>query len=344
MNRAETQFSSKESFSAPPAWPFFVADGILVFLAAGLIHFSEAGNRPVAMATALLALGALVFLAPYLLQWYAAHRREEARRWMSLRGKEDHGGGAEIREAVKQMEVLLQALTERIEKAEAFAEAMEKTVGSLGRLEAQKKAGDEAVGKKLDDFIRERREADAKLLEKEADASHSERLADGEGAVKGKKRRKAAPSVGAGESPQASAGSGQVTASSSVAGEIVDADKNREAASVKDLEEPAAESTAGKRKAPIVKELGDGLFSTTTLLATAFIGAGNELFVRGEGPGLTWEAGAPMQFLEKGRWGWTTAEAEIPIRLRIYKNDAEEDKAGEYTLEPGKSLEIRPEF
>ena len=43
----------------------------------------------------------------------------------------------------------------------------------------------------------------------------------------------------------------------------------------------------------------------TTVIAKVMIGIGNKPYVRGEGPGLSWEEGVPMNFLEIGKWAWS---------------------------------------
>jgi hypothetical protein len=86
----------------------------------------------------------------------------------------------------------------------------------------------------------------------------------------------------------------------------------------------------------------DGL---TRLLVTAYIGIGNKLFVRGEGPGLSWDRGAPLQFVSIGKWRWETADATDPLTIKLYKNDAEESAMpGELTLQPGHQQEVRASF
>ncbi|MBM3843768.1 MAG: hypothetical protein FJ397_11005 [Verrucomicrobia bacterium] len=83
----------------------------------------------------------------------------------------------------------------------------------------------------------------------------------------------------------------------------------------------------------------------TRLLATAYIGIGNRLFIRGEGPGLSWERGVPLQFISIGKWRWETAEAGGPIRFRLYKNDELECSAlGEQVLDPGYLQEVTASF
>jgi hypothetical protein len=83
----------------------------------------------------------------------------------------------------------------------------------------------------------------------------------------------------------------------------------------------------------------------TRLLVTAYIGIGNRLFIRGDGPGLSWERGVPLQFISIGKWRWETGDAGGPIRFRIYKNDELECAAlGEQVLDPGYLQEVTAPF
>ena len=83
----------------------------------------------------------------------------------------------------------------------------------------------------------------------------------------------------------------------------------------------------------------------TRLIVTAYIGIGNRLFIRGEGPGLHADKGQPLQFVSIGKWRWETTEASAPIRLRLYKNDQVECvSVGELTLEPGHQSEVTANF
>lgn len=83
---------------------------------------------------------------------------------------------------------------------------------------------------------------------------------------------------------------------------------------------------------------------STRLLATAYIGIGNKLFIRGDGPGLSWDAGVPMQFVSIGKWGWSTHEATGPVTIRLYKNDETPALSGEVVLDPGKHTEVTALF
>ena len=83
----------------------------------------------------------------------------------------------------------------------------------------------------------------------------------------------------------------------------------------------------------------------TRLVATAYIGIGNKLFIRGEGPGLSWEKGVPLQFVSIGKWRWETPYATSRITAKLYKNDQIECQGlGALTLEPGLQHEVNAGF
>ena len=83
----------------------------------------------------------------------------------------------------------------------------------------------------------------------------------------------------------------------------------------------------------------------TRLLVTAYIGIGNRLFIRGEGPGLSWEKGVPLQFVSIGKWRWETNDANAPVRFKLYKNDDLECAAlGAQSLDPGHQQELTAAF
>ncbi len=83
----------------------------------------------------------------------------------------------------------------------------------------------------------------------------------------------------------------------------------------------------------------------TRLIATAYIGIGNRLFIRGDGPGLSWDKGVPLQFVSIGKWRWETSDASSPIRFKLYKNDETECASlGELTVDPGHQQEVTARF
>ena len=85
--------------------------------------------------------------------------------------------------------------------------------------------------------------------------------------------------------------------------------------------------------------------ASTRLLVTAYIGIGNRLFIRGEGPGLSWDKGVPLQFVSIGKWRWETNDASAPVQFKLFKNDDLECSAlGAQSLDPGHQQEITAAF
>jgi hypothetical protein len=83
----------------------------------------------------------------------------------------------------------------------------------------------------------------------------------------------------------------------------------------------------------------------TRLLVTAYIGIGNRLFIRGDGPGLSWDKGVPLQFVSIGKWRWETSDATGPVLFKLYKNDDTECTAlGHRSLDSGQQQEVTATF
>ena len=83
----------------------------------------------------------------------------------------------------------------------------------------------------------------------------------------------------------------------------------------------------------------------TRLIVTAYIGIGNRLFIRGEGPSLSWEKGVAMQFVSIGKWRWESNDVTAPVSFKVYKNDDLEcTMLGSRMLEPGHQHEFSASF
>ena len=101
---------------------------------------------------------------------------------------------------------------------------------------------------------------------------------------------------------------------------------------------------AASNDSPEKEEPSASSDGATRLLATAYIGIGNKLFIRGDGPGLNWDRGVAMHFVSIGKWGWATHDATTPIRVKLYKNDEIACLTGEIHLEPGRHVEATALF
>jgi uncharacterized protein YoxC len=115
--------------------------------------------------------------------------------------------------------------------------------------------------------------------------------------------------------------------------------------------EPAAPDLvleSPEEPAPAAPEIAEPAVSAdgaTRLVVTAYIGIGNRLFIRGEGPGLGWDKGVPLSFVSIGKWRWETNDATKAVTFRLYKNDETECTAlGERSVAPGAQLELNASF
>jgi hypothetical protein len=70
----------------------------------------------------------------------------------------------------------------------------------------------------------------------------------------------------------------------------------------------------------------------------------DDIFIRGKGPGLSWDEGIPMTFLELGKSSWSPSDKSVPLVVQLFKNDEDPDANGKIELEPGEKVEVTPNF
>ena len=109
----------------------------------------------------------------------------------------------------------------------------------------------------------------------------------------------------------------------------------------------ASSATAPETAVPGNKETAATSEKATATIVTVnkLMGIGNKPFLRGSGPGLSWEKGVEMEFQEIGKWTWSVSgDLSERIEIQVYRNDEDIDRKGTYTLQPGQQLELNPEF
>jgi len=84
--------------------------------------------------------------------------------------------------------------------------------------------------------------------------------------------------------------------------------------------------------------------TVTSVVANVMIGIGNKPFLRGDGPGLNWDEGVPMNFVEIGKWAWSPSRKNATLTVQVFRNDEDPDKGGKYEIKPGDKFEITPDF
>jgi hypothetical protein len=83
---------------------------------------------------------------------------------------------------------------------------------------------------------------------------------------------------------------------------------------------------------------------TTSVVANVMIGIGNKPYLRGEGPGLNWDEGVPMNFIEIGKWAWSPSRKNASLTVQLYRNDNDPDQSGKIEVQAGEKIEITPNF
>jgi hypothetical protein len=110
---------------------------------------------------------------------------------------------------------------------------------------------------------------------------------------------------------------------------------------------PPAKKPAMKKKAatppPVVKP-GRPAPVVTTITARIDIGFGNALHVRGEGPGLSWHKGVPLQCVSDNEWTITLPETARPVVFKFLVNDLTWSAGPDYLVAPGSALVLEPTF
>jgi hypothetical protein len=82
----------------------------------------------------------------------------------------------------------------------------------------------------------------------------------------------------------------------------------------------------------------------TSIVAKIDIGFGNALYIRGEGPGLSWDKGLVMDCVADSEWTATISDALSPIVFKFLVNDITWCAGNDYSVEPGGSITIEPTF
>ena len=102
-------------------------------------------------------------------------------------------------------------------------------------------------------------------------------------------------------------------------------------------EKPAAAKTAKSAAHP---ESG-----ATVVVAKYDVGHGNNMFIRGEGAGLSWDAGIQMENAGNDVWVWTTNEAgTAAVSFKFLINDVDWSMGDNMTAPPGETTTLYPSF
>lgn len=117
------------------------------------------------------------------------------------------------------------------------------------------------------------------------------------------------------------------------------------AAKEKSEQKPITKKTAVKKSAnPTTTPEASANTETLAIRALVDVGFGNHLYIRGEGGGLSWDAGQPMACLGAKEWQWTTSNAIRPILFKVLVNDQIWSVGNDYIASPGEITVVEPGF
>lgn len=106
------------------------------------------------------------------------------------------------------------------------------------------------------------------------------------------------------------------------------------AAPLRKVQVPAAPAVKKAAAKPLV----------TTISARIDVGFGNSLYVRGEGPGLSWDKGVLMDCTGDDRWTLLVTESARPLVFKFLLNDEVWSTGEDYTAKAGAQNAYTPAF
>jgi hypothetical protein len=112
---------------------------------------------------------------------------------------------------------------------------------------------------------------------------------------------------------------------------------------------PAAVTTtsapvaAPKPVPPAVKPVSSAPVQTK-IVANIDVGFGNALYIRGDGPGLSWSQGVRMNCVASDRWEFSVGESSRPVSFKVLLNDTTWCTGPDSTVASGATATITPEF
>jgi len=104
----------------------------------------------------------------------------------------------------------------------------------------------------------------------------------------------------------------------------------------------AAPTKRATTAAPAVKA-GAAKLSPTVITARIDVGFGNALFIRGEGAGLSWDAGVALDCVGGDQWS-ISLPATKHVTYKLLINDASWSLGDDFVAAAGKKVTVTPLF
>lgn len=82
----------------------------------------------------------------------------------------------------------------------------------------------------------------------------------------------------------------------------------------------------------------------TRIVAQADVGYGNALYIRGDGPGLSWHQGVRMECVASDQWELVLGDSPRPISFKVLLNDITWCSGPDSVVASGSTATVTPEF
>jgi hypothetical protein len=82
----------------------------------------------------------------------------------------------------------------------------------------------------------------------------------------------------------------------------------------------------------------------TTVTVRTDVGFGNLLYIRGDGPGLSWDQGVLMECASSDTWTWTSKAATRPFAYKVLINDERWSSGDDFVASVGTENSVAPAF
>lgn len=121
------------------------------------------------------------------------------------------------------------------------------------------------------------------------------------------------------------------------------------AKTTKTAKTPKAAKAPVKKTAPAVlparkSEVAPREIPATIVSACVDVGFGNHLYLRGEGPGLSWDHGVAMDCVGSDAWTATVKGATDAVVFKVLINDETWCTGNDYVVQPGQTVTVNPTF
>jgi hypothetical protein len=113
-------------------------------------------------------------------------------------------------------------------------------------------------------------------------------------------------------------------------------------APAKIVKKPAA-APVKRAAAPAVKA-SSSKASPTVITALIDVGFGNTLYVRGEGAGLSWNVGVPLDCSADDKWSISLPASGKSVLFKLLINDISWSIGPDYVVAAGEKVAVTPSF